>query len=429
MARLTRRSRSSRATPAALLLVWLLTLLGVLATAASAATPQFPDRPAGVSLVDEAGVFNKAAQTAFDSSLQSLNQATGTDIVVYTQIKPAARTPEDARADAQALLEQWQVGGADGNGAVMLWEFDKAKSAAQVSIVGGSALLERVDQATLDGIVSDQMTGPLATGDWLTALSQGLFTLTSTVSGSAAATPAPGATPAPVVTPEPGATATPRPIHTPSPSDGAHRPVRASVPHPRPVRPTRRPSTASTSTTTPACSARPPSRRSRRPSRDIRERTGAQVAVYSQIKPQSDTPAAAEADARALMDQWGVGRKGFDDGLVILFDLQENREHGQVQLYAGPGYAATYLSNGERQQVFQDDMLPYLRGADFDAALTAAMSRIDATATVEHAQNLAAGAPDRRRHRPGHGAPGAVAAGRLGRLELAALRQGPRVPR
>ena len=38
------------------------------------------------------------------------------------------------------------------------------------------------------------------------------------------------------------------------------------------------------------------------------------------------------------MDQWGVGRKGFDDGLVILFDLNENDPcHGQVQLYAGPG--------------------------------------------------------------------------------------------
>ena len=38
------------------------------------------------------------------------------------------------------------------------------------------------------------------------------------------------------------------------------------------------------------------------------------------------------------MDQWGVGRAGFDDGLVILFDLHEGDTcHGQVQLYAGPG--------------------------------------------------------------------------------------------
>ena len=62
------------------------------------------------------------------------------------------------------------------------------------------------------------------------------------------------------------------------------------------------------------------------------------------------------------MDQWGVGRAGFDDGLVILFDLHEDDPcHGQVQLYAGPGYAAKFLSNSERQAIFEDDMLPLLR--------------------------------------------------------------------
>ena len=43
----------------------------------------------------------------------------------------------------------------------------------------------------------------------------------------------------------------------------------------------------------------------------------------------------AEADAAALMDQWGVGRAGVNDGLVILFDLDTTLKHGQVQLYAG----------------------------------------------------------------------------------------------
>ena len=47
------------------------------------------------------------------------------------------------------------------------------------------------------------------------------------------------------------------------------------------------------------------------------------------------------------MDQWGVGRKGFDDGLVILFDMDPGLEHGQVILYAGPGYRATFLDNDE----------------------------------------------------------------------------------
>jgi len=34
----------------------------------------------------------------------------------------------------------------------------------------------------------------------------------------------------------------------------------------------------------------------------------------------------------------GVGRKGFDDGLVILFDMQANRIHGQASLYRGAAF-------------------------------------------------------------------------------------------
>jgi hypothetical protein len=89
------------------------------------------------------------------------------------------------------------------------------------------------------------------------------------------------------------------------------------------------------------------------------------------------------------MDQWGVGRKGFDDGLVILFDLHEGDPcHGQVQLYAGPGYRAKFLTNGERQAVFENDMLPLLRACDLDGALLAALAKVDAAATPEHAAEL-----------------------------------------
>ena len=95
-----------------------------------------------------------------------------------------------------------------------------------------------------------------------------------------------------------------------------------------------------------------------------------------------------EAKARALMDQWGVGRKGFNDGLVIFFDMQPNLEHGQVQLYAGPGFEAAFLSNEERQSIFQNDMLPSLAAGDFDGALAAALEKVDAAATPEHADAL-----------------------------------------
>ena len=60
------------------------------------------------------------------------------------------------------------------------------------------------------------------------------------------------------------------------------------------------------------------------------------------------------------MDQWGVGRKGFDDGLVILFDLYPGLEHGQAILYGGPGYRAAFLDNGEKQRIYENEMLPRL---------------------------------------------------------------------
>ncbi|MGH2467082.1 MAG: TPM domain-containing protein [Candidatus Limnocylindrales bacterium] len=120
----------------------------------------------------------------------------------------------------------------------------------------------------------------------------------------------------------------------------------------------------------------------------IAGRTGAQVIVYTQVKPASDTPELAQADADALGTQWGVGRKGFDDGLVILFDLDASRCHGQVQLDAGSGYAAAFLGNDERQAIYEDDMLPRLRSCDLDGALLAALGKIDANATPEHAAKL-----------------------------------------
>jgi uncharacterized membrane protein YgcG len=125
---------------------------------------------------------------------------------------------------------------------------------------------------------------------------------------------------------------------------------------------------------------------------EIEERTGAEVVVYTQLVPDPViTEEEAEAHAQALMDQWGVGRKGIDDGLVILFDLIEYDPcHGQVQLYAGPGFRATFLTNEERQAIFENDMLPYLRSCNLDAALKVAMGRIDAAATPEHAGQLQA---------------------------------------
>ena len=120
----------------------------------------------------------------------------------------------------------------------------------------------------------------------------------------------------------------------------------------------------------------------------IEARTGAEVVVYSQLVEDGRSTEDADTDARALMDEWGVGRKGFDDGLVILFDMYPGREHGQVILYGGPGFRATFLDNRQKQQIFDEDMLPRLRGGDLDGALLVALERVNDAATPEHAATL-----------------------------------------
>ena len=59
--------------------------------------------------------------------------------------------------------------------------------------------------------------------------------------------------------------------------------------------------------------------------------------------------------------------------MVIFFDIDPSLEHGQVQLYAAPGFEAAFLSNAERQSIFENDMVPLLRNADFDGALEVAL--------------------------------------------------------
>src|SRR6188474_2626178 len=47
----------------------------------------------------------------------------------------------------------------------------------------------------------------------------------------------------------------------------------------------------------------------------IEARSGAELVIYTRVAP-TITDDSNLADARRLMDQWGIGRRGFDDGFV-----------------------------------------------------------------------------------------------------------------
>jgi len=111
----------------------------------------------------------------------------------------------------------------------------------------------------------------------------------------------------------------------------------------------------------------------------IRDRTQAQLAIVSWPSDDFDvSTATARADAITIMDAWGVGRAGVNDGLVVLFDMDSgSREHGQIYLYAGSGYLESYLNEDEASAVVNDTMLPKAKDGDLDAALLDGLARID----------------------------------------------------
>jgi uncharacterized membrane protein YgcG len=102
----------------------------------------FGQRAEGQHIADTARVIDDTTEEAVAEELAGLLEATGIDIVVYTQAKAQAGNRREAREEAAALLEAWGVGGETGTGAVMLWNINEARTAARPGVALGSAWSE-----------------------------------------------------------------------------------------------------------------------------------------------------------------------------------------------------------------------------------------------------------------------------------------------
>jgi uncharacterized membrane protein YgcG len=340
-------------------------LFAGIASAASAppAGPPFPDPIDGQAVYDYAGVLTPQTEQTAEGIIDAIEAQTKAEVVLYTQQTGRATvTPAEAEADAQALMDQWGVGrrGID-DGLVILYDLDSTGKHGQVQLYAGPGFdASYLSKDARQAIFDDTMLPALVTGDFdgatlagLARIAQGTLAPTPPVDPTTGRPPAANAPPAGPPFPDPE---TDRAVYdfaglfTPAAIVNAESTIDA-----------------------------------------IEARTGAEVVVYSQPLGRSSSDSETEGRARALMDQWHVGRAGFDDGLVIFFDMDASGQHGKVQLYAGPGFEAAFLSNSERQAIFEDDMLPLLSSANFDGALGAALTRIDAAATPEHAAELERG--------------------------------------
>ena len=333
-------------------------VLLVVAPVVRAAGPPYPDPVDGQAVYDTAGLFSPEAREKAEAIVDAIEAQTKAEIAVYTQgLGRDDITPDEAEADAVALMDQWGVGrvGID-DGLVILFDLDTSLKHGQVRMHPGPGFADRyMSVDDLQTLFDDQMLPLLADQAYDDALLTGLASIAQAALDNPTEPPQPSG---PQVAPGP-----------PYPDPEVDRAVYdfAGILSPDTI--------VNAEATIDG----------------IENRTGAEVVVYTELADYGVSTEETEARARALIDQWGVGRKGFDDGLAIFFDIDPTLQHGQVQLYAGPGFEAAFLSNSERQRIYQDDMLPFLRKADFDGALGVALAKVDAAATPQHAALLQVG--------------------------------------
>jgi uncharacterized membrane protein YgcG len=317
-----------------------------------------PEEPVPQTINDTAGLLDAGTIRTATLVADRIDEITGQRLLIYARHADDPG-PGATEARAQALLET-AMGGPAGSepGLVVLVEQDPSGSTSEIAYAASPLFRPHVAPETLDQILDVSVRPVVAAGDLnaatIVAVARVLMEVTGELPGGPAA--------------DPGAPPDAPPAGPPFPEPEIDRAVYdlAGVFSPETI--------AAVEGTIDR----------------IEERTGAELVVYTQVV-DSATTSETEGHALALINQWGVGRKGFDDGLAIFFDFEPGRSSGQVQLYAAPGFAATYLTNSERQSIFENDMLPHLRADQWDAALLAAVDRIDEVATPENAARLERG--------------------------------------
>jgi uncharacterized membrane protein YgcG len=113
----------------------------------------------------------------------------------------------------------------------------------------------------------------------------------------------------------------------------------------------------------------------------IEDRSGAEVVIYVRHDP-GITPEGNAADVRGLIDQWGVGRAGFDDGFAILLTFEDPEfQHGELNTWAGAGFNNAYLPASAQQPLRDEVIIPAIRQGALDGGLLGAMVVIDSAVT------------------------------------------------
>lgn len=113
---------------------------------------------------------------------------------------------------------------------------------------------------------------------------------------------------------------------------------------------------------------------------EVEARSGAELVIYTEHNTNITEDENLE-NARTLMDQWGVGRAGFDDGLVIMIAKDPDPGETRISLFGGAGFLGAYANEDALNGIIDSQLIPPAREGDWNGALLATVDALDARIT------------------------------------------------
>jgi uncharacterized membrane protein YgcG len=109
---------------------------------------------------------------------------------------------------------------------------------------------------------------------------------------------------------------------------------------------------------------------------------GAEMVVYTENNPDISEDRNLE-NARALVDQWRIGRAGFDDGVVLMIALDPDPGESRVSLFGGSGFIGSYASEDQLQAIIDDVFVPLAVGGQRAEAIVQTVQAVTDTTSPE----------------------------------------------
>lgn len=114
--------------------------------------------------------------------------------------------------------------------------------------------------------------------------------------------------------------------------------------------------------------------------KDYESRSGSQIAIL--LIP-STAPEAIEQYSIRVADAWKLGRKGIDDGVILIVAKDNPKALRRLRIEAGRGIQGT-VTDAQSKRILQDVIAPYFRQNDYYGGLAAAITALTALMDQEH---------------------------------------------